>query len=77
MNTPQKILTVVAIAVFVFVTVVLPWNDPDQWQWGKWEPEMTLLTSGSGLALSPFGLQLLVLSVVYVGLFFILKGKPK
>jgi hypothetical protein len=77
MNTPQKILTVVAIAVFVFVTIVLPWNDPDQWHWGKWEPEMTLLTPGSGLALSPFGLQLLVLSVVYVGLFFILKGKPK
>jgi hypothetical protein len=77
MNIPQKILTALAIAVFAFVTIVLPWNDPDQWQSGKWEPEMTLITSGSGVALSPLGLQLFVLSVVYVGLFFILKGRPK
>jgi hypothetical protein len=55
MNTPQKILTVLAIVVFAFMAIVLPWNDPDQSQWGKWEPEMTLITSGSGLALSPFG----------------------
>jgi hypothetical protein len=77
MNIRQKILTVLAIAVFAFVTIILPWNDPDQWHWGKWEPEMTLITAGSGLSLSPFGLQLLVLSVIYVGLFFILKGTPK
>jgi hypothetical protein len=64
MNTNQKILTVVALIVFL-VSIALAQHD--YWR-------LRLFSPASG-ELTWFGSRMLVLVVLYVGLFFILGGK--
>jgi hypothetical protein len=88
MNTSQKILTIIAVAVFALLTVILPSADPDQWGWergrSKREPRMNIITfewageryQSGGVSLSPLPFKLLSVSMIYAGLFFILKSRP-
>jgi hypothetical protein len=71
----------------------LPWNDSTQWHgYGHWLPELTLLNfhkpahpfgpggpdiGPHGLILTLNGIELLGLAVIYSGLFFVFKDRPK
>jgi len=74
MNTKQKILTCVALLVFggiVASGVSNSWRDP----WGAMEGGIRLTwKTDTGRGLSPTATSLVILAVVYTGLFFVLSG---
>jgi hypothetical protein len=67
MNWKQKILTLVALAVFVPIVAIELFGDQ----------KLRLTMPYKGLVLTPLGTELLVLVVVYAGLFFVLADRRK
>jgi hypothetical protein len=91
MNKTQKALTLLAIAAFVFIVFIKPLLIPAQnpyfapsgslelVRFGHIEPGEVVegYVGNFGLTLTPDGLKLLALAVVYTGLFFVLQTKRK